>query len=106
MIINIDTRQAPAVVTLQDPRDFGAFHVAAQGGDASAFDDAVRRLGAAGPEGHVFVRRDALERLAGELAQDPDWRRSLDGMLEYAASKGWLDEEGAIQAHVVHEPSR
>jgi hypothetical protein len=105
MIIDIDTRQTPAVVTLQDPRDFGAFHVATQGGDTSAFDEAVRRLGASGAEGHVFVPRDALERLAGDLAHDPDWRRSLDGMLEYAASTGWLDEEGAIQAHVVHEPS-
>ena len=49
----------------------------------------------------AFITVDAVRRLAGDLAADPDWNAGLDKMLAYAGSKGWMDPSGtAIQAHV------
>ncbi len=42
-----------------------------------------------------------MRRLAGDLADDPEWNTGLEKMLAYASSKGWMDPSGtAIQAHV------
>jgi hypothetical protein len=101
MIIEIDTRTDPAAITLQAPTDFQAFHVAIVGADHAAFTAAAQELGGLADDDHVLVTRAALEGLAGDLAADPDWQRSLQGMLDYASAKGWLTDDGAIQAHVV-----
>jgi hypothetical protein len=42
----------------------------------------------------------AVKALAGERVTEPPWLASLDGMLECAGAHGWLDDEGAIRAHV------
>jgi hypothetical protein len=49
---------------------------------------------------HAFVGRDQLVALAGEHGRDPRWLESLDAMLGYAVSKGWVDDAGAARAHV------
>jgi hypothetical protein len=71
------------------------------GTDQAAYDAAVSRIGSPADADHVWVDRAALEALAGDLTQDAAWQRSLESMLTYAASKGWVDESGAIRAHVV-----
>jgi hypothetical protein len=48
----------------------------------------------------VVVDVTAIKALAGERATHPGWLASLDGMLEYAGAHGWLDDAGAIRAHV------
>ena len=44
----------------------------------------------------------AAARAAGAVAtDDPAWADGFDGMIAYAASKGWLDEAGThVRAHV------
>ncbi len=52
-------------------------------------------------DGNAFIAVDAVRRLAGDLAADPEWTAGLEKMLAYASSKGWMDPSGtAIQAHV------
>jgi hypothetical protein len=82
MQIEIDLSTVPPTTTLCDPDDFKGFKVVVRGDDA-------------------FVSPDALRALAGDRADDPQWTAQLDGMIGYAASKGWIREsDGAIQAHV------
>jgi len=50
---------------------------------------------------HLFVEPDWLRRHAGDLAADAEWQRNFAGMVEFARSKGWLDKQGRIRAHVV-----
>ena len=50
---------------------------------------------------HLFVEPDWLRRQAGSLADDAGWQRNFAGMVEFARSKGWLDDQGRIRAHVV-----
>ena len=47
----------------------------------------------------VSSSHSRLTVLAGR-ADDPDWQQKLAGMVSYAGSKGWLDEQGRIRAHV------
>jgi hypothetical protein len=49
---------------------------------------------------HVWITRAEFERLAGDRATDPAWREGLEKMLAYAASKRWMNEHGAVRAHV------
>jgi len=48
---------------------------------------------------HARVPVESLERLAGERAGDPEWRRGLGKMLEYAEQHGWVDD-GGVRAHI------
>jgi hypothetical protein len=49
---------------------------------------------------HVWLRISELRRLAGE-GQPPEWGDGFDAMIGYAASKGWLDADGAsVRVHV------
>ncbi|MGW0162074.1 hypothetical protein ACWDUN_22455 [Mycobacterium sp. NPDC003323] len=81
MYLRIDTRVTPPAVEVVEPEDFSAFKVVV--------------LTAA----HSWVDPADLTELAGRT-DDPEWRRQLTGMLSYAESKGWLDEQGRIRGHV------
>jgi hypothetical protein len=98
MNIVVDTNSETANVSLEDAENFNTFAVRAVGPEA-AFGAAVTQVGRYDGT-HVFVSTDALKSLAGPLGQDPAWLEKLSSMLNYAEKKGWLDEDGAIQAHV------
>lgn len=86
MHIQVDLTTVPPSVTLGDPDDFSRFSVRMR------------------PVLDTWVDPELLRAVAGERGADPHWRAQLDGMLEYAGAKGWLDETGAVQAHVEWDP--
>jgi hypothetical protein len=100
ILIDSDDDGAPQV-SLEEASDFRAFKVVISPTAGAAADEALAGLGAPAPPDHVFVERAAVEALAETIhTGDPDWRAGLDGMVGYAASHGWTDEEGRIRAHV------
>ena len=102
MIVHVDLAAAPPAVTLQDAEDLRAFKVLATGGeDPAAVASALQGVGRMAPDGHAFIDPGAVRRMAGE--RDAPWRDSFAQMLAYAGTKGWLDDQGAIQAHVEYE---
>jgi hypothetical protein len=102
MVIDVDLHAAPATVRLVEPDDFGAFMIIARSPEMhrERLEPAVERLGRMTADGHVVVDVTAVKALAGELATQSGWLASLDGMLAYAGAHGWLDDKGAIRAHV------
>jgi hypothetical protein len=89
---------------LVDPQDVTSFSVVCP----SAFDhddlaEGVRRAGLGellpGAE-HLMVPVEAIRRFAaGQVG--PQWTDELAGMVAYATSKGWVDEDGTrVRAHV------
>ena len=88
--------------TLEEPEDCSRFHVESSGNDPGALgerlDGAGRIEGA--PPGPVWIDVDWVRSQArGRVPEG--WDRSFEGMLGYASSKGWLDDEGrSIRAHV------
>ncbi len=102
MFVLVDLGPYPPEVSLEEPDDTGRFHVTVRGGTDRALvfgalvDAAAGRLD--GDEAWITV--DAIRRLAGSQV-GPDWETAFEAMLDYARSKGWLDETThAVQAHV------
>ena len=103
MDIVADLTAAPPSAVLADPDDLGSFKVLALGPeqDAAGLARTLEGVGTLTDDGHAFIAVDAVRRLAGARADDPDWNAGLEKMLAYAGSKGWMDPSGtAIQAHV------
>ncbi len=102
MIIDIDlTGESPAVELLE-PEDCQRFHVAVRGADGERLASALESEGVGWllPSGEAMIDTAAVRRMAtGRVAAG--WDDAFAAMLEYAGSKGWLDDAGtSIQAHV------
>jgi hypothetical protein len=100
MFITVDVESGS--VTLAGVGEFTSFHVIADPRDApeSSVGVALGPAGTAAGDDHVWIAVDAVRQLAGGAA-DPAWEESFTGMLDYAESKGWLDEDGSsIRAHI------
>lgn len=102
MIIGIDLSGATAAIDLLEPEDCKAFHVAARGGDKDRLAAALSSsdVGELLPSGDAMINTEAV-RLMARGKVSVSWDENFTRMLEYARSKGWLDDGGgAIQAHV------
>lgn len=87
-------------ITLEDADTFTAFSIAAPnmttaeiltafGGDAEPCD-----------QEHVWIAISRLHAL-GAAHGGPEWRAGCDGMLLFAASKGWINEpKESVRAHI------
>lgn len=51
-------------------------------------------------QGHVWIDPQRLRQLAGRWAADEQWSTRFEGMIAYAAAKGWTDAHGRIRAHL------
>jgi hypothetical protein len=84
---------------LVDPDDHTSFAVVVEG-DGEPAPAALAAGGIVGLGDHAWVRTDALRRLAGPAAT-AEWERSFVAMLDYARTRGWVDDElGAVCGHV------
>jgi hypothetical protein len=83
----------------------------AEGGAGGALDGLAEVLrahdaGMVEPDGDVFVPEGTLRRLAAIAATeesrslDPEWESEFAGMLDYAATKGWVAADGSVRVHV------
>lgn len=103
MFVLVDTTTMPPVVTLEEPDDTKAFHLAVVGGAGdrgmvygALVDAAAGRL----EDEHAWIAVDAVRRMAAGRT-GPTWDADFDAMLDFASTKGWLDDTGAtIRAHI------
>lgn len=85
MYISIDLNIIPPATVLHDPEDFTSFKVVVQEAE------------------HARVPVESIEQLAGDRASDPEWRKGLEKMLDYAQQHGWIDDSG-VRAHIERQP--
>lgn len=87
-------------ITLDDPDTFTAFSVTAPGLE---FEQVIAAFGAdakVGDGDHLWISIPRLHEL-GSVHGASDWRKGCDGMLAFAASKGWVDEDRQqVRAHI------
>src|SRR5262249_41485786 len=96
VIVEVRIGSGEATTQLLERDVFTAFKVVVHGGDPPL----AETTGVARVEEHAWISIDALRELAGEAATSA-WEESLQGMLGYARSKGWVDDElNAVRAHV------
>ncbi|AGP61326.1 hypothetical protein [Streptomyces rapamycinicus] len=102
MYVQVDLRTPAATpVELQEIDDFRAFKlvVLSPDGRPDGLEDALRDVGSIGPDGHAYLRIDAVRRLAGNTAEDPAWTTAFDQMIDYARSRGWVTCDATLRAH-------
>ncbi len=103
-------------VWLEGWEDFGSLAVSARAERPGVADERTLQgladlLEAAGAgwvdaDGDARIPPDALRSLAGRAADDeareidPGWEEEFTGMLDYAGTSGWIDDDGAVRAHV------
>ena len=96
MLVEVSTDGA----VLRAPDDVTRFHVVAGAGlDDSGLDRALHVHGVGYLVGQAALVQSSWLRTHGEPSAE--WRVKLDGMLAYAATKGWI-RDGHMQAHVEH----
>lgn len=93
MIIKIDPSGAPRLDEADNFRSFKIVLPAGLGDPRQALSVIGRQ-----DDGHVWVSRCWIEE-NGRPA-DADWATGFEAMITYAQSAGWVDEDGAIRAHV------
>jgi hypothetical protein len=94
----------PDFARLVDAEDLSGFVVVLEG-DEDPGAEALATGGVLGLGDHVWVRTDALRRLAGP-ATTPEWEEGFAAMLDYARTRGWVDDElGAVRGHVKRRES-
>jgi hypothetical protein len=88
-------------VSLEDADNCNAFHLDARGVDAAGVAAALARAGAGRVVGDdAFIERAAVASMAAGAGVAADWDQRYEGMLAYAETKGWLADDGAVQAHI------
>jgi len=99
VVVALSADGEPAL-TLDQPDDCGAFHLAARGVDAGGVATALAKAGAGTISGDdAFIAPAVVERLAAGSV-GADWPERFAAMLAFAEKKGWLDADGAVQAHI------
>ena len=89
-------------ITLEDPNTFTAFEIQAGG---IALADILAAFGADAKAGtkegeHLWISIGRLHALGAECGAT-DWQSGCDGMIQYAATKGWVDKgDQFVRAHV------
>ncbi len=86
---------------LEGPEDFGSFAIEIDVNAGRCARAALSRIARLEGENYAWVRQDGL-RAISPRAGDAEWEAGLAKMVSYAASKGWLDPQGAIRAHIVN----
>jgi hypothetical protein len=103
-------------VWLEGWEDFGSLAVSARAERPGEVDDrAQARLAAAleasgtgwmDGDGDARIPPGSLRALAAQAADDEGmelgdgWESDFTGMLDHAGSSGWIDDDGAVRAHV------
>ena len=98
--IVVEDQSGVTVNRLDDPDDFDRFDVRIVDVDEA---DARRSLASVAvlESGHAFVYPAGLFALAGARPDDERWISHFNAMAEFARSKGWVDDDGRLQAHVI-----
>ncbi len=87
-------------VRLDDPEDLKGFKVVVPSGDETTVTQALKSVGRLVDRETAWIRAGAVRALAHGRVDD-DWDEEFEAMLGYAASKGWLSDDGSeIRAHV------
>jgi hypothetical protein len=104
MLIRVVPRQQRAAVQQAD--DLKRFSVVVVGGASDEeLESALAPLARLESCAIAWV---SIERLRAACGRDDDaaWSRAFDEMVEFAASKGWVDETGtALRAHLEYQPA-
>lgn len=86
-------------ITLCEPTVFNRLEVLVDPQPAARLEQAIARIGLREDADHVRLPPSILRFLSGH-AGETDWEAGFGAMLAYATSKGWVDSQGHVRAHL------
>jgi flavin reductase (DIM6/NTAB) family NADH-FMN oxidoreductase RutF len=86
-------------VAMRDPTDFRRLDVLVDAQSEDRLARSIARIGRRGDDRHVWIA-PAVLRFLSHHAGEPLWETGFDKMLAFAAKAGWVDEQGAVRAHI------
>lgn len=86
-------------ITLFEPWVFNKLDVLVDPQPPERLDQAIARIGSRDGEAHVRLAPSVLRFLSSD-AGSVEWDAKFDAMISYADSKGWLDTQGRVRAHL------
>lgn len=87
-------------ITLREASVFDRLDVLVEPQSPQQLEQSIARVGNRDGADHVRLTPSVLRFLSSEAGTD-EWDAKFDAMIQYAASKGWLDEQGRVRAHIV-----
>ncbi len=100
MIIDVNRSRS----ALLDPYDFKSFKILApRGATIADLQEMLGDIAHVADLKAVWVTRAGLDKLT-DARSDPAWQRGVEAMIEKARVHGWINEAGAIRAHVEFRP--
>lgn len=102
MYVQVDLRSAAASTALLEADDFRSLKVVvlSDDGNTGGLTEALAGVGTVDADGHACLLVEALRRLSGERAADPEWLAGFDAMMDYARARGWLAAGPSLRAHL------
>nr|WP_315591895.1 flavin reductase family protein [uncultured Cupriavidus sp.] len=91
-------------ITLREPQDFKRLDVLVDPQSPARLDHAIARIGRREDADHIWLAPSVLRFMSGH-AGDADWEAKFTAMVDYACRHGWVDEHGAIRAHLTRNDS-
>ncbi|WP_236581795.1 SDR family NAD(P)-dependent oxidoreductase [Hydrogenophaga sp. BPS33] len=85
-------------IVLVEPSVFNKLDVLVDPQPPQQLDRSIARIGSRDGADHVRLTPSVLRFLSSE-AGNAEWDAQFDAMIQYAAGKGWLDEQGRVRAH-------
>lgn len=86
-------------ITLREPANFRGLDVLIDPQPRDRADRLIARIGRREGEDYIRLSPDVL-RFLSPLAGDADWEEGFAAMIAYASKAGWVDETGAVRAHI------
>jgi hypothetical protein len=100
MIIQVQPHQQAAVLEVDDLKSFKVVVVGP--GTHEEVQAALGDLGRVPDDTHAWISIQELRSASGR-DDVASWRSGFDGMVDYAASKGWVSDDGSeLRAHIEH----
>ncbi|MDP3905906.1 hypothetical protein [Novosphingobium sp.] len=91
-------------MALLEPSDFKRFKVVSVLDSEQTSAELLEIATVDGNGGGYWISREWIRQAASVHAADESWQQKFIQMLEYAASKGWVDAEtGAVLAHLASD---
>ena len=88
-------------ITLREPNVFNRLDVLVDPQSDGQQAQAIARIGHREGEHHVRLAPSVLRFLSGHAGQ-PEWEANFAAMLDFAKSRGWINEAGEVRAHLIH----
>ncbi|VTU38479.1 NADH-dependent flavin reductase [Variovorax sp. PBL-E5] len=86
-------------ITLCESSVFDRLDVLVDPQSPARLEQAIARIGSRDGAGHVRLSPSVL-RFLSDHAGAAEWEADFNAMIGYAASKGWLDDQGRVRAHL------